>query len=145
MRRRRTIAAAVTLLMAAGCGSSGASSTSGSETPPPGAPEVVERYVEALNARDTEGLLAVGAAPDKPWSREQADALIQSKGGKGLTITNAPIRYERMGDYMGKVNLTAADREGRRVRETVDLVHESSRWHLVLFEWPAGDKASSAP
>ncbi|MET9682948.1 hypothetical protein [Streptomyces coeruleorubidus] len=106
---------------------------------------MVERYVKALNARDAEGLLAVGAAPDKPWSREQANALIKSKGGKGLTITNAPIRYDRMGDYMGKVNLAAADREGRPVRETVGLLHENSRWHLVLFESPAGDKASSAP
>jgi hypothetical protein len=105
----------------------------------------VERYVDALNDRDLKALLEVGAAPDEPWSREQADALIRSKGGKGLTITKAPIKYDRMGNYMGKAALTASDKEGRPVRETIELMHEQSRWHVVIFEWPSDGKATSAP
>jgi hypothetical protein len=104
----------------------------------------VQNYVQALNDRDTKALLAVGAAPDKPWSRRQANKIIESRGGKGLTITKAPIEYEQMGDYMGKAALTASDEGGKTVRETVDLIHEDGHWHVVLFEWPQSDKATSA-
>ncbi|MCP9957874.1 hypothetical protein [Streptomyces sudanensis] len=105
----------------------------------------MRNYVQALNERDTEALLAVGAAPDRPWSRRQANEIIESKGGKGLTLTKAPIEYERMGDHMGKATLTASGEGGKTVRETVDLIHEDGHWHVVLFEWPQSDKATSAP
>jgi hypothetical protein len=131
--------------MAAGCGSSGDGGASEGGSPPPGAHKAVERYVDALNDRDRAALLEIGAAPDEPWSRAQADALIRSKGGKGLTITKMPIEYDRMGNYMGKAAVAAADKEGRPVRETVELLHESSGWRVVLFEWPSEGKASSAP
>ncbi|MEV5730780.1 hypothetical protein AB0N50_34100 [Streptomyces pharetrae] len=105
----------------------------------------MERYVDALNSRDQDALLEIGAAPDEPWSRAQADALIRSRGGKGLIITKAPIKYDRMGDYTGKTAVAAADKEGRPVQETVELLHENSRWRVILFEWPSGGKASSVP
>ncbi|WP_415951719.1 hypothetical protein [Streptomyces sp. KLOTTS4A1] len=102
-------------------------------------------YVQALNDRDPEALLAVGAAPDEPWSRTQANRIIESKGGKGLTITKAPVEYERMGDYLGKALLTASDAEGNTVRETVKLIHADGRWKVILFEWPQrSDKPTSA-
>ena len=145
MRRRHVLAATAALLMAAGCGPPDSGGASEGGSPPPGAYEAVERYVDALNDRDREALLEIGAAPDEPWSRAQADALIRRKGGKGLTITKAPIEYDRMGDYIGKAAVAAADKEGRPVQETVELLHENSRWHVVLFEWPSGGKASSAP
>ncbi|MBO0917840.1 hypothetical protein [Streptomyces laculatispora] len=89
-------------------------------------------------------LLEVGAAPDEPWSRKQADEIVRAKGGKGLTITDVPIQYDQMGNYMGKVALTASASEERPLRETVDLVHEKNSWHVVLFEWPS-KKETSAP
>jgi hypothetical protein len=130
------------LLITAGCGFPGDGAAS---APPPGAYEAVERYVDALNSRDQDALLEIGAAPDEPWSRAQADALIRSRGGKGLIITKAPIKYDRMGDYTGKTAVAAADKEGRPVQETVELLHENSRWRVILFEWPSGGKASSVP
>ncbi|MEU3556146.1 hypothetical protein [Streptomyces fragilis] len=102
-------------------------------------------YVKALNDRDPKALIAVGAAPDKPWSRRQASKIIDTKGGKGLTIRKAPIEYEQMGDYTGKATLTASDKGGKTVRETVELIHEDGHWHVILFEWPQSDKATSAP
>ncbi len=143
MNRQRVLLAATVLLLTVGCSSADAGGTSGESSPPPGAPDLVKRYVEALNDRDVKGLLEVGAAPDKPWSRKQAAEIIQSRGGKGLTIAKAPIRYERMGDYMGKAALTTSDTKGRTLRETVDLIHDKSHWHVVLFKWPNGDKESS--
>ncbi|MBC9713812.1 hypothetical protein H9Y04_14670 [Streptomyces sp. TRM66268-LWL] len=104
----------------------------------------MERYVEALNDRDINALLDVGAAPDERWFRQQADELIEANGGKGFTITKAPIEYEQMGDYMGKAALTASAKEGQPLRQSVDLLHENNRWHVVLFTWPEGDKATSA-
>ncbi|MEU5452934.1 hypothetical protein [Streptomyces californicus] len=145
MRKRTALIVAVTLLTAVGCGSPDGGGASESDSPPPGASEAVERYVDALNDRDLPALLKIGAAPDEPWSREQADELIRSKGGKGLTITKAPITYDRMGDYMGTAALTASDKEGRPVRESIELLHEQKRWHVVLFEPPSGNKPSSAP
>lgn len=151
MSRRRILVATIALLLTAGCGSADAGGTSddggnpSSSNPPSGAPDAVKRYVEALNDRDVKALLEVGDAPNKPWSRKQADKILQSKGGKGLTITKAPIRYDQMGDYMGRAALTAAASEGRPLRETVDLVYEKSHWHVVLFEWPSRDKKTSAP
>jgi hypothetical protein len=131
--------------MAAGCGSSDGGGTSEGSSPPPGAREAVERYVDALNDRNQKALLEIGAAPDEPWSRAQAKALIRSQGGKGLTIREAPIQYDRMGNYMGTVAVAAADKQGQPVQETLELLHENSRWHVVLFEWPSGGKPSSAP
>ncbi|MER0243469.1 hypothetical protein AAHZ94_15895 [Streptomyces sp. HSW2009] len=96
----------------------------------------MQKYVRALNDRDTKALLTVGAAPDKPWSRQQANKIIETKGGKGLVIAKAPIEYEQMGDYLGKAALTASDESGRAVRERVDLIHEDGHWHVILFEWP---------
>jgi hypothetical protein len=145
MRRRHILVATISAFITAGCGSSNTGTTSDPGSPPPGASDAVERYVEALNDRDTKALLAVGAAPDEPWSRDQADRIIKSKGGKGLTITKAPIEYDRMGDYMGRAALATSDKDGQPIRESVDLMHEHNRWHVVLFEWPSGDKATSAP
>lgn len=145
MRRRDVLAAtlaAAALATASACGASDAGSSS---SPPQGASDTVQNYVQALNDRDTKALLAVGAAPDEPWSRQQANKIIESKGGKGLTITKAPIEYEQMGDYTGKAALTASGEGGKTVRETVDLIHEDGDWHAVLFEWPQSDKATSAP
>ncbi|MBM7171988.1 hypothetical protein JQK87_27070 [Streptomyces sp. G44] len=102
--------------------------------------------MQALNTRDGEALLAVGAAPDEPWSRAQAKRLIRDKGGRELTITGMPMRYERMGDHLGKAELTAASARGRPLRETVELIHERDRWHVVLFEWPPREgKPTSKP
>ncbi|MBB5935535.1 hypothetical protein [Streptomyces zagrosensis] len=144
MSRRRMLVATVALLLTAGCSSADAGGTSESSSPPPGARDAVKRYVEALNDRDVKALLDVGSAPDKPWSRKQADEIIRSKGGKGLTIMKAPIRYDLMGEYMGTVSLATSDSAGRSLRETVELMHEKSHWHVVLFEWPSGDKETSA-
>ncbi|MEV0259052.1 hypothetical protein AB0H82_32940 [Streptomyces sp. NPDC050732] len=146
--RKQHILVATALLLTAGCGSADAGGTSdgggnsASSSPPSGAPTAVKRYVEALNDRDMKALLKVGDAPNEPWSRKQADKIMRSKGGKGLTITKAPIQYDQMGDYMGRVALTASASEGRPLRETVDLVYEKSHWHVVLFEWP-GNKETS--
>ncbi|MFD0416645.1 hypothetical protein [Streptomyces sp. NPDC127108] len=150
MSGRRMLVATIVLLLTPGCGVADAgdatdgSDNPGSISPPSGAPDAVKRYVEALNDRDVKALLEVGDAPDEPWSRKQADKIIQSKGGKGLTITKAPIKYDRMGDYMGRVALTASASEGRSLRETVDLVHVKSRWRVVLFEWPSNKETSKA-
>ncbi|MFH9074116.1 hypothetical protein [Streptomyces alboflavus] len=148
MSRQRALVATIALLLAAGCGSADAGDASddsggpGRNSPPSGAPDAVKRYVEALNNRDVKGLLEVGDAPNKPWSRKQADKIIQAKGGKGLTIKKAPIEYEQMGDYLGKVALTASASEGPPLRERVDLVYEQSHWQVVLFEWPSNKETS---
>ncbi len=144
MRRRHVLAATLAAAALAAVPACGASDAGSSSSPPPGASDTVQNYVQALNDRDTKALLAVGAAPDKPWSRRQANKIIESRGGKGLTITKAPIEYEQMGDYMGKAALTTSDEGGKTVRETVDLIHEDGHWHVVLFEWPQSDKTTSA-
>ncbi|MFF8653165.1 hypothetical protein [Streptomyces huasconensis] len=133
------------LFLLAGCGTT---SDDGAESgkPPAGAPDAVREYVKALNARDREALLAIGAAPDEPWSRARAKRIMRDKGGRGLTITGMPVRYEQMGDYLGKVDLTTASTTGRPLRETVELTHEQGRWHVVLFEWPSSEaKPTSKP
>lgn len=145
MSRQRILVATIALLLTAGCGSADAGGASDdSDSPPSGAPDAVKRYVEALNDRDVKALLEVGDAPNRSWSRKQADKIIQSKGGKGLTITKAPIKYDQMGDYMGRVALTASASEGRPLRETVDLVYEKNHWHVVLFEWPSNKETSKS-
>lgn len=145
MRMRHILTGTLALLLAAGCGSTGADPAPERGGPPPGAPEAVREYVEALNNRDTQALLTVGAAPDKPWSRRQAEQIIRDRGGRGLTINSVPIRYDHMGRHMGRASLKAADRQGAPVREALELMHEHKRWHVVLFEWPSDGKVSSKP
>ncbi|WP_327353743.1 hypothetical protein [Streptomyces sp. NBC_01304] len=134
MKRRRVLAVVLAVAFAAGCGSGkGGEDRSG---PPDGARSSVEAYVKALNARDVEALLAVGGTPDEAWSRKQAGRVLSGKGGRGLTVEDVSLTYDRMGIFLADAKLVAKDKDGGAVRENLELAHEG-KWTVILFEHPA--------
>ncbi|MDG4856603.1 hypothetical protein P8605_00185 [Streptomyces sp. T-3] len=134
MKRRRVLAAMLAVVFAAGCDNS--KDGEDRSDPPKGARSSVEAYVKALNAHGIEALLAVGGAPDKEWSRKQAGRVLSDKGGRGLTVEDVSLRYDRMGIFLADAKLVAKDEDGMTVREELQLAHEE-KWKVILFEWPA--------
>ncbi|MEU6071683.1 MULTISPECIES: hypothetical protein [Streptomyces] len=151
MERRRLLAAVAvlpTLSVLPAC-TSGDSDTSrppsSGRSSSDGARRAVEAYVDALNKRSADALIAVGGVPDEQWSRHEAAQILDGKGGRGWTIKNVRIEYDISPD-VGSARLEATDRGGTTMRDTFTVMREKGDWHLVVFAGApaATDKPTSS-
>ncbi|MET8446015.1 hypothetical protein [Streptomyces sp. NPDC005209] len=131
VERRRLLAAVAVvpvLALVPAC-SSGHSDTAG----PGEARQAVDAYVDALNRRSADDLMAVGGVPDAAWSRREAARILADKGGRGWTVKNVRIEYDISPD-VGSARVEATDKSGRAMRDRFTLLREKGDWHVIVFE-----------
>ncbi len=135
-RHAAGIATAAALLLAlAGCGS---------DSPERGRTEkeTATAYVDALNARDPDALAGLGR-PGYEGTREDARALVEKRGGRGLKIVDMAVGHE-FGPDFADVVVRAKDGAGREQREGLSLEREDGTWYVPLgHRKGAGPKQSA--
>lgn len=153
MERRHLLAAPAALAVlafAVGCSSADDEGKSSSPSPPSasatsdGAREAVVAYVNALNSRNTAGLIEVGGVKDEKWSRHEAGQILRERGGRGWKIKDVQIEHD-MGPDTGSARLMAEDKAGEPLQDTFTVTREKGTWHLVVFtQQPAESGKESA-
>ncbi|MBB1246280.1 hypothetical protein GL263_22375 [Streptomyces durbertensis] len=107
--------------------------------------QVVEAYVEALNARDSAALVAL-AGQGRRGVEEDARGLIADGGGRSLVVRDVRVLRD-FGPDLASAHVVAVDEAGEKFETYVQLARERGTWVLVLGKgegFPEGGKETAS-
>ncbi|MGW1765569.1 hypothetical protein ACWCQL_16035 [Streptomyces sp. NPDC002073] len=98
--------------------------------------QTAEKYIAALNARDSQGLINLnGHVPGETGVKKHADKLIAENGGRGLKIAKINVSKE-FEPTLASVHITGTDGTGKPFSMYVLMDKKDGDWVIGLGKLP---------